>query len=71
MRIPCPTCDRLGRVPKRFGAGVAMGYYNPSTGDTWPHEICQTCMGSGWVNDNAPVKTDAQVEIDWITEPKP
>jgi hypothetical protein len=56
VRIPCPTCHRKGRVPKIFDG--PMSYYNPHTGESWPHETCQTCMGSGWVNDSNPAKTD-------------
>ena len=62
MRIPCPTCHRKGRVPKIFDG--PMSYYNPHTGESWPHETCQTCMGSGWVNDSNPAKTDAEVQIE-------
>jgi hypothetical protein len=67
VRIPCPTCGRKGTVDKRFGPGVSMGYYNPNTGDTWPQETCQSCMGSGWVNDGTPIKTDAEVQIGSFT----
>jgi hypothetical protein len=63
MRIPCPTCHRLGTVDKAYPAGTAMGYVGPN-GECWPQETCQTCMGSGWVNDEKPVKTDAEKAIE-------
>lgn len=65
MRIPCPTCKRLGTVDKAMPAGTVMGYCGPN-GERWPQETCQSCMGSGWVNDERPVKTDAQVQIDTL-----
>lgn len=67
MRVPCPTCNRLGRVPKAYPAGTAMSYCGPN-GESWPHETCQSCMGSGWVNDDRPMKTDVQVQIDAIID---
>jgi hypothetical protein len=62
MTIPCPTCKRLGKVSKAFPAGTAMSYCGPD-GERWPHETCQTCMGSGWVNDDRPIQTDAEKQI--------
>lgn len=49
--IPCPTCKMKGRIPdpKYFGKPVA--YYNPITGDSFPHISCRTCKGAGWVYD--------------------
>ena len=64
MRIPCPTCHRKGRVPIIHDGPMC---YSGRNGENWPHETCQTCMGSGWVNDATPIKTDAQVQIDGLT----
>lgn len=50
MKLPCPTCHRLGTVPKTYPAGAMIGYCGPN-GETLPHETCQTCNGSGWIED--------------------
>lgn len=50
MVVPCPTCKRLGRVPKAFPPGTAMGYCGPN-GERVPYESCRTCSGSGWIDD--------------------
>lgn len=63
MRVQCPTCGRLGRVPKVFPVGAAIGYCGPN-GERVPYETCQTCGGSGWVNSNASVRTDHEVAND-------
>ena len=55
MLIRCPTCGGKGRVPSARFSGPMM-YYNPITGDSWPHETCQSCAGSGWVEDGGPVR---------------
>ena len=68
MRVPCPMCKRLGRVPKAYPDGTVMAYCGPN-GESWPHETCQTCMGSGWVNDQQPMKTDTQIQIETIIGP--
>lgn len=49
LKFPCPTCHRLGKVPKAFPSGTVMGYCGPD-GESWPHELCQTCNGVGWVD---------------------
>lgn len=50
MKILCPTCGGKGSIPDPALMGQPMCYYNPYTGDSFPHVICQTCMGSGWVD---------------------
>lgn len=60
MRVPCPTCGRLGRVPKAFPVGAVIGYCGPN-GERVPYETCQSCGGSGWVNDSNPARCDAEV----------
>lgn len=49
MRVRCPTCGGYGKVPKAYPAGTVMGYVGPD-GENWPHELCQTCGMSGWVD---------------------
>lgn len=49
MRMRCPTCGGLGKVPKAMPAGTVMGYVGPE-GENWPMEFCQTCGHSGWVD---------------------
>lgn len=56
MKLPCPTCHRLGTVPKTYPAGAMIGYCGPS-GETVPHETCQTCNGSGWIEDGRHAKS--------------
>lgn len=59
MRVPCPTCGRLGRVPKAYPDGAVIGYCGMN-GERVPHETCQSCAGTGWVNDErAPIRSDA------------
>jgi len=53
MLIRCPTCKGLGRVPKAYPSGTVMMYSGPN-GENWPHEPCQSCSGSGWVEDGTP-----------------
>jgi hypothetical protein len=48
MKIPCPTCKRLGRVPKAFPQGALIAYCGPN-GERVPHETCRTCNGEGWI----------------------
>ena len=47
------SSDRLkigkGSIPDPKLQGQAMCYYNPHTGDSFPHATCRTCGGSGWV----------------------
>lgn len=50
MRVRCPTCRGLGRVPQAFPDGAAIGYCGPN-GERVPHEPCQTCGTSGWIED--------------------
>lgn len=51
MLIQCPTCGGRGSVPDPKCVGRAMLYYNPETGNSCPHVTCQSCAGSGWVED--------------------
>ena len=60
MRIPCPTCGRLGRVPKAFPTGAVISYCGMN-GERVPHETCQSCAGTGWVNDERHIRSDAAV----------
>jgi hypothetical protein len=53
MLIRCPTCHGKGRVPDMSHTG-SMCYCDPYTGESWPHEWCQSCAGSGWVEDGTP-----------------
>lgn len=48
LRIPCPTCARLGRIPRAYPSGTVLMYCGPN-GERVPYDICQTCGGSGWV----------------------
>jgi hypothetical protein len=67
MRVPCPTCGRLGRVPKAFPPGAVIGYCGPN-GERVPYETCQSCGGSGWVEAGAAVRTDAETANDVTDE---
>lgn len=44
VKIKCPVCGGLGRVPIKYTG--AMGYTSPN-GDGFPHEPCQGCGGTG------------------------
>ena len=44
MKVTCPVCGGKGRVPIHY-EGV-MCYYNPQTGENWPHETCPGCNGA-------------------------
>ena len=63
MLIRCSTCGGKGSVPLAHDG--PMCYYNPHTGDNWPHVICQSCGGSGWVGENPqpPQKTVADSRV--------
>lgn len=51
MKVICPTCNGRGRIPDpKIGYGVPMCYYDPNTGDSFPHVACQSCGTSGWVD---------------------
>ena len=50
MLIRCPTCSGLGTVNQAYPAGTVMGY-SGLRGERWPQEMCQSCSGSGWVED--------------------
>lgn len=52
MRIPCPTCKRLGKIPKAFPDGTVLAYCGPN-GEACPYEVCQTCGGEGWIEDRS------------------
>ena len=45
VKVTCPVCGGKGRVPIKFAG--PMSYYNPRTGDRFPHEPCSACGGSG------------------------
>lgn len=47
MRVLCPTCGGKGSIPDPKCSGF-MNYCGPN-GETSPHVYCQTCGGSGWV----------------------
>jgi DnaJ-class molecular chaperone len=51
VKISCPVCNGKGRVPISFDG--PMIYYNPHTGESWPHKICPGCGGSGIQEDKA------------------
>jgi hypothetical protein len=44
----CPKCSGSGRIPINF-SGI-MAYYNPETGESWPHKICDVCEGRGIID---------------------
>lgn len=46
MKITCPVCGGTGRIPDMSYSGP-MAYYNPMTGDSWPHKTCPACGGTG------------------------
>lgn len=56
MLKPCPTCKGKGSINDPACVGRVMGYYNPHTGDCCPQIMCQSCAGSGWVEDGTPVR---------------
>ncbi len=45
IKITCPVCKGKGRVPIKYSG--AMAFYNPVTGDSFPHETCPACKGTG------------------------
>ena len=45
VKITCPVCHGTGRVPIKYSGLV--DYYNPVTGDSFPHETCPACGGTG------------------------
>jgi len=45
VKIICPVCKGKGRIPIDFSG--PMAYYNPITGDSFPHKICPACGGTG------------------------
>lgn len=68
MRVPCPTCGRLGRLPKVYPDGAVIGYCG-FNGEHVPYEKCQSCAGTGWVNDErAPIRSDAAVADDAMAD---
>lgn len=48
VKITCPVCGGKGRVPIHHEG--AMAYYNPQTGENWPHKPCPGCGGTGMQN---------------------
>lgn len=56
MKVPCPTCKRLGRVPRAFPTGTVLAYCGLN-GERVPYETCQTCQGEGWIGKDL---TDAE-----------
>ena len=50
MKIPCPTCDRLGKLPKKYPMGTIISYCGRD-GEVVPYETCKTCNGEGWIDD--------------------
>lgn len=61
MRVPCPTCDRKGTVNVRHDG--PMCYVGPN-GESWPQEMCQSCCGSGWVDQPERVRVTREMAID-------
>lgn len=51
MNVLCPTCGGKGSIPDPKLQGQAMCYYNPHTGDSFPHVTCQTCDDSEEVSE--------------------
>jgi len=45
VKITCPVCGGKGRIPIKFSG--PMCYYNPITGDSFPHKTCPACHGTG------------------------
>jgi DnaJ-class molecular chaperone len=62
MRVPCPTCDRLGKVPKALPPNTAMSYCGPN-GERVPYEMCQTCNGQGWMEKRSDMEPGTFVAI--------
>ncbi|MFA5366268.1 MAG: hypothetical protein WC325_13890 [Candidatus Bathyarchaeia archaeon] len=48
MKVTCPVCNGKGRVPIHYNGDMA--YYNPYTGESFPHEPCPACSGTGLQN---------------------
>ena len=48
MRILCPTCNGTGTISDPKCIGKCMCYSGPN-GETIPQVMCQSCWGSGWV----------------------
>lgn len=49
MKILCPTCGGKGTIADPKLQGRAMCYAGPN-GETCPQVYCQTCSGTGWVD---------------------
>jgi len=43
VKVRCLFCNGKGRVPIVFDG--PMSYYNPHTGESFPHETCPACGG--------------------------
>jgi DnaJ-class molecular chaperone len=45
----CPKCNGKGKIPIDFSG--PMYYYNPNTGESWPHKKCDICDGKGAIKE--------------------
>jgi hypothetical protein len=50
MTILCPTCGGRCKIPDPKLVGKIMGYSGPN-GESCFLIICQTCAGTGWVEN--------------------
>jgi len=50
MKILCPTCQGKGSIPDPRCIGIVMSYSGPN-GESCPYIICQTCNGTGWIEE--------------------
>lgn len=51
MTVLCPTCHGRKTIDDPTIRG-SMAYYD-AQGNTWPQVCCQTCFGTGWVEEQA------------------
>ena len=59
MKVPCPSCDAVGKLYKTFLAderpnwvgwwGQKLVFPDGQIADKWPTVECQSCGGSGWI----------------------
>ncbi len=52
MKVLCPTCGGKGAIPDPKCVGLTMSYCGPN-GEAVPYVCCQTCGGTGWVNETS------------------
>ncbi len=52
MKVLCPTCGGKGAIPNPKCVGLTMSYCGPN-GEAVPYVCCQTCGGTGWVNETS------------------